>query len=52
MFKVLVLQHLFNLSGDQTKFHIRYPYSFCRFLGLSQEVRYPIPKQFGYIVSA
>ncbi|WP_241086409.1 IS5 family transposase [Candidatus Vondammii sp. HM_W22] len=44
MFKMLVLQHLFNLSGDQTKFHIRYPYSFCRFLGLSQEGKVPDAK--------
>ncbi len=37
MFKVLVLQHLFNLSGDQAEFQIRERYSFCRFPGLSPE---------------
>ncbi len=37
MFKVLVLQHLFNLSDDQKEFQIRERYNFCRFLGLSQE---------------
>ena len=35
MFKVLVLQHLYNLSDDQTEYQIRDRYSFCRFLGLS-----------------
>ncbi|WP_330178520.1 transposase [Candidatus Vondammii sp. HM_W22] len=34
MFKVLVLQHLFNLSDGQTEFQIRDRYSFYRFLGL------------------
>ncbi|WP_330178014.1 transposase [Candidatus Vondammii sp. HM_W22] len=35
MFKVLVLQHLFNLNDDQTELQIRDRYSFCRFPGLS-----------------
>ncbi|WP_330178119.1 transposase [Candidatus Vondammii sp. HM_W22] len=51
MFKVLVLQHLFNFPDDQTGFQIRDRYSFCRFLGLSPgRVRYPMPKRFGCIV--
>ncbi len=44
MFKVLVLQHLFNLSGDQTEFQIQDRYSFCRFLGLSPEAKVPDAK--------
>ena len=34
MFKVLVLQHLYNVSDDQIEYQIRDRYSFCRFLGL------------------
>nr|WP_330178368.1 transposase [Candidatus Vondammii sp. HM_W22] len=41
MFKVRVLQHLFNLNDDQTEFQIRDRYSFCRFLGLSPEGKVP-----------
>ncbi|MEE9357277.1 transposase [Candidatus Vondammii sp. HM_W22] len=41
MFKMLVLQHLFNLSDDQTEFQIQDSYSFCRFLGLSPEGNVP-----------
>ncbi len=41
---MLVLQHLFNLSGDQTKFQMRDPYSFCHFLGLSPEGKVPDAK--------
>ncbi|WP_330178020.1 transposase [Candidatus Vondammii sp. HM_W22] len=41
MFKVLVLQNLFNLSGDQAEFQIRDPYSFYHFLGLSPEGKVP-----------
>ncbi len=44
MFKVFVLQHLFNLSDDQTEFQIRDRYSFCRFLGLSSESKVPDAK--------
>ena len=44
MFKVLVLQHFYNLSDDQTEFQIRDRYSFCRFLGLSPEGRVPDAK--------
>lgn len=34
MFKVLILQHLYNVSDDQIEYQIRDRYSFCRFLGL------------------
>jgi IS5 family transposase len=35
MFKVLILQSLYNLSDDQTEFQVRDRLSFMRFLGLS-----------------
>ena len=35
MFKILVIQSLYNLSDDQLEFHIRDRLSFMRFLGLS-----------------
>jgi len=41
MFKVLVLQHLYNLADEQTEYQIRDRYSFCRFLGLSPEGKVP-----------
>ena len=41
MFKVLVLQHLYNLSDEQIEYQIRDRYSFCQFLGLSPEGRVP-----------
>ena len=44
MFKVLVLQHFYNLSDEQTEFQIRDRHSFCRFLGLSPEGRVPDAK--------
>lgn len=44
MFKVLVLQHFYNLSDDQTEFQIRDRYSFCRFHGLSPEGKVPDAK--------
>ena len=44
MFKVLVLQHFYNLSDDQTEFQIRDRYSFCRFLGLSPQSKIPDAK--------
>ncbi len=34
MFKVLVLQHLYNVSDDQIEYQTRDRYSFCRFLRL------------------
>jgi IS5 family transposase len=44
MFKVLVLQHLYNLSDDELEYQVRDRYSFCRFLGLSPEGRIPDAK--------
>ena len=44
MFKVLVLQHLYNLSDDELEYQIRDRYSFCRFLGLNPEQRVPDSK--------
>jgi hypothetical protein len=37
MFKLLVLQSLYNLSDDQVKYQVRDRLSFQRFLGLSPE---------------
>lgn len=44
MFKVLVLQRLFNLSDDQTEYQINDRMSFMRFLGLSLGDRVPDAK--------
>ena len=44
MFKVLVLQQMYNLGDDQTEYQIRDRYSFCRFLGLTPEGRVPDAK--------
>lgn len=44
MFKVLVLQHLYNIADDETEYQIRDRYSFCRFLGLSPEGKIPDAK--------
>ncbi len=44
MFKVLVLQQLYNLSDDQTEYQIRDRYSFSRFLGLDPEDGVPDAK--------
>ena len=44
MFKVLVMQHLYNLSDDELEYQIRDHYSFCRFLGLNPEQRVPDSK--------
>lgn len=44
MFKVLVLQHLYNLSDDQIEYQIRDRYSFSGFLGLSAEQAIPDAK--------
>ena len=48
MFKVLVLQHLYNLSDDQIEYQIRDRYTFCRFLGLNPEDRIPDAKTIWY----
>ena len=44
MFKILVLQRLFNLSGDQTEYQITDRISFQRFIGLSLGERVPDAK--------
>jgi IS5 family transposase len=44
MFKVLVLQHLYNISDDQTEYQVRDRYSFCRFLGFTPSDRIPDAK--------
>jgi len=44
MFKILVLQHLHNLSDDETEYQVRDRYSFCRFLELSPEKKMPEQK--------
>ena len=44
MFKVLVLQALYNLSDDQTEYQIRDRLSFMRFLGLDLNQRIPDAK--------
>ncbi len=44
MFKILVLQALYNLSDEQTEFQIRDRLSFMRFLGLEMDGRVPDAK--------
>ena len=44
MFKVLVLEKLFNLSDDQTEYQITDRISFQRFLGLSLGEKVPDAK--------
>jgi hypothetical protein len=41
MFKVLVLQHMNNISDDETEYLIRDRYSFSRFLSLLPEDNIP-----------
>lgn len=44
MFKILVLQRLYNLSDDQTEYQINDRLSFQRFLGLSLSSKVPDAK--------
>jgi IS5 family transposase len=44
MFKILVLQALYNLSDDQTEYQVRDRLSFMRFLGLDLDQRIPDAK--------
>lgn len=44
MFKVLVLQHLYNVSDDQIEYQIRDRYTFCRFLGFTPSDSVPDAK--------
>ena len=41
MFKILVLQHLYNISDGQLEFQIRDRMTFCRFLGLTASGNVP-----------
>ena len=41
MFKILVLQALYNLSDDQAEFQIRERLSFMRFLGIGGPAKAP-----------
>ncbi len=45
MFKILVLQRLYNLSDDQTEYQINDRMSFMRFLGLDLSNKVPIAGQ-------
>lgn len=44
MFKILILQSLYNLSDDQTEYQIKDRLSFMRFLGLSLSMKIPDAK--------
>jgi IS5 family transposase len=44
LFKVLILQSLYNLADAQTEFQIRDRFTFLRFLGLTPESRIPDEK--------
>lgn len=44
MFKILVLQTLYNLSDDQTEYQVRDRLSFMRFLGVDLDQRIPDAK--------
>ncbi|MBQ8699032.1 MAG: transposase, partial [Schwartzia sp.] len=44
MFKILILQRIYNLSDDQAEFRINDRRSFMRFLGLNLEDRVPDAK--------
>jgi transposase len=46
MFKIMILQSLYNLSDDQLEFQIRDRLSFMRFLGLSLSDTVPDAKTF------
>ncbi len=47
MFKVLILQSLYNLADGQTEFQIRDRFTFMRFLGLTPERRIPMRRRSG-----
>ncbi len=44
MFKMLILQHLYNVSDNQIEYQIRGRYFFCRFLDLTPSARAPDAK--------
>ena len=45
MFKILVLQALYNLSDEQAEFVIQDRLSFMRFLGLGLSDKFPMPRR-------
>lgn len=47
MFKILILQRMYNLSDDQTEYQINDRMSFMRFLGLVWKTVCRMPKPFG-----
>jgi transposase len=47
MFKILILQRLFNISDDQAEYQINDCVSFIRFLGLSLGDRVPTRRRSG-----
>jgi hypothetical protein len=44
MFKVLVLQRMYNLSDDNTEYQILDRHSFCKFLGIESYAQVPDAK--------
>jgi len=44
MFKVLILQRMYNLSDDNTEYQILDRHSFCKFLGIDSYVQVPDAK--------
>jgi len=44
LFKILIIQRLYNLSDDQTEFQITDRFSFMRFLGLTLDDKVPDAK--------
>ena len=47
MFKILVLQHLYNVCDDDIEYQIRDRHSFCRFLGRDLEDKIPDTRTIG-----
>jgi len=50
LFKILILQRIYNLSDEQTEYQINDRMSFMRFLGLGLSNRIPDAKRAGYSV--
>lgn len=48
MFKVLVLQRMYNLSDDNTEYQILDRHSFCKFLGIDSYAQVPDSKTIWY----
>ena len=47
MFKILILQHVYNLSDDEMEYQVRDRYSFCRFLDSAPQSSVPDAKTSG-----